>query len=160
MTSSPTNSLAYKIAENMTFAKEWEPFLNQFTTLYNQFSKAINARDIALYEETEVVNGQMFFGANPQTKRTVYRKCFPITAIAIGAVLNIPHGIDNLTSFTRMYGTIVTSVPDDRPLPYVDAAVVTNQVSVLRNGANIVIQNGATSPAITSGYLIAEYFRS
>jgi hypothetical protein len=161
MTSSPINSVAFQVPENITFTKDFDQFIVQLTEIYTKLARASNAKDVGTYDLTELVNGQKFFTiGNPQIKRSAYRKVFAFGAIAPGATLNIAHGITGITTFTRMYGTIITNVVDDRPLPYVDTIIVTNQVSLLRNGANIVIINGATAPNITSGIVILEYLKS
>lgn len=160
MTSSPENSIGYLLQENFTYTQNEESLHNQMNEVYQKIARASNAKEIGIYEETEIITGQRFFGATPQTKRSVYRKVFTFGAILAGGVLNIVHNINGLVSFTSITGTIITAVPDDRPLPYADAIAVTNQVSVLRNGINLVVTNGATAPNITSGILICEYMKA
>lgn len=155
----PGGTVSFILQEQVIFAKDNEQFLKQLTTLYGQIARSANSKDIGQYELIELLNGQRFFGANPQTNREVYRKVFQIGAVAIGGLSTIVHGITGLVRFTRMYGTVITAVVDDRPIPYVDTVAVTNQISVLRNGLNILIQNGATAPAITSGLLVVEYLK-
>lgn len=157
MTSS--SIIPFQIAENQPFPKEWEKFWNQYVAFYPKLAKASNSKDIGIYELTEILNGQKFFGATPQVKRDVYRKCFAFGAIAAGATLNIAHGVANLTNLTRLYGTCVTAVVDYRPIPFVDITLITNQIMVLLAGANIVIVNGATAPNITSGICVVEYIK-
>lgn len=123
-------------------------------------ARMINRKETGQYALEEIPCTQEYFGANPQTKRMVFRKAFAFGAIAAGANLNIAHGITGITSFTRLYGTIITNVPDDRTLPSIDVAVVTNQTSLRRVGANIVISNGATAPPITSGICVAEFVKN
>lgn len=151
---SPINSLVFQVQENVSFVQDQAQFVTQLQDIYNKAARAINARDISLYTIDEILNGQKFI-ANDSSQRYVYRKTFQFT----GALLTFPHNIVGATSFTRIYGTIQTAA-DSRPLPYVDAAAVTNQVSVLVNGANIVITNGATAPAIVSGVCVAEYLKN
>jgi len=54
---------------------------------------------------------------------------------------------------------VITNIPDERPLNYSDTLLVTNGISLLRNGINIVIVNGATAPAVTSGSVVVEYYK-
>lgn len=137
--------------------KDLSPYLK---TRLEEIIRLLNRKDTGTYDLAEIQSNQQFFGTNPQTKRFAFRKVFQFGPIPAGAVLNIPHGITGVLTFTRIYGTITTVFPDDRPLPYTDAFLVTNQVSVLRNGLNIVIQNGATAPAVVSGVLILEYLKN
>lgn len=146
----------FQLAENETFPKEWEKFWNQYSSFYPKLAKASNSKDIGTYELTEILNGQKFYGANPQVKRDVYRKCFAFGAIAAGATLNIAHGVANITNITRLYGTCTTVVVDQRPIPFADITLITNQIMLVLNGANIVIVNGATAPNITNGIVVLE----
>jgi len=161
MTFSPPSTLEAALPENVSFAEEYEAFHEQWTNLYRKVASKINGKERALYPlELEILNDQQFFTVgNTRSYRSVFRKVFHFGAIAAGAVLNVPHGIDVISAFTRIYGTIITNFPDNRPLPYVDTFLVTNQASVLRNGLNIVIINGATAPAITSGLCVIEYVK-
>lgn len=156
----PNNTLGNYLPEQVWLPEDLKTFQSEVKRLAEDHARMINRKDTGSYDEVEQVINQQFFSANTQNKRFVFRKVFQFGAIAAGAVLNIPHGITGVLTFTRIYGTITTAFPDDRPLPYTDAFLVTNQVSVLRNGLNIVIQNGATAPAVVSGVLILEYLKN
>lgn len=160
MTFNPPNSLGNYLPEQVWLSEDQKTFQSEVKRLAEDHAKMINRKDTGSYDLIEQIINQQFFGANPQTKRFVYRKVFSFGAIAAGANLAIAHGLTGTLTFTRIYGTINTAFPDDRPLPYVDTFAVTNQVSVLRNGANMIIQNGATAPAIVSGILVIEYIKS
>lgn len=160
-TSAPANSVSFRVPENITFSRDFNQFLLQFTDIYQKLAVSSNAKDIALYEvDQEILNGQTFSGANPQTKVAIYRKCFAFNIIAPGATLNIAHGIIGINRVTRVYGTCITALPEDRPIPYSDTIAITNQISIRRNGPNIIVVNGATAPAITSGRVIMEYAKN
>jgi hypothetical protein len=161
MTYQPQYTLETPLEENISFAEEFPEFLIQITKVYRDIALKVNNKERAFYPSNlEIMNDQQFFTTgNPQSYRRVFRKVFSFGAIAAGATLNIAHGITGITVFTRIYGTTITAVPDDRPLPYVDAIAVTNQTSVLRNGINIVIVNGATAPNITSGICVVEFLK-
>ena len=132
--------------------KDLSPYLK---TRLEEIIRLLNRKDTGTYDLAELQNNQQFFGANPQVKRFAFRKVFQFT----GALLTFPHNITGATVYTRIYGTFQTAA-DSRPLPYVDAALITNQVAVLVNAANIVITVGATAPAIISGILVLEYLKN
>lgn len=161
MTFAPATTNDPALEENITFAHDQNIFFDQITRYCRDSAKKVNQKENGYFPlEIEILNNQNFFTAdNPRMYRSVFRKVFAFGAIAAGAVLNIAHGIDTITLITHFYGSIVSAVPDDRPLPYTDTALATNQVSLLRNGINIVITNGATAPAITSGIVIIEYLK-
>jgi len=150
------------LPENIDFTRDFEQFIDQFTDLYQDVAYKANRKENGLYpENVEISNSQRFFTlGNPQALRPGFRKVFAFGALAAGAALNIPHNIDVITLVTNLYGGITTAVPDDRPLPSVDSILATNQVMVRRNGLNIVVVNGATAPAIVSGFVVMEYLKN
>jgi hypothetical protein len=158
--SSPVNSNAFKVVENVSFAKDFDQFLLQFSAIYQKLAMSANAKDIGNYENVEILNGQQYFGATPQQKVSVYRKCFTLGAIPVGGNSTFAHGVDVIARITRLYGTCITNVPDDRPIPFLDVGVITNQISIVRNGLNIIVTNGATAPAIVSGQVVMEYLKN
>lgn len=123
-----------------------------------EHAKFINGKDSGIYEEYEYFSNKTFFGATPQVKRSVYRKSFSFGAIAAGATLNIAHNI-TFSIFTMIYGTVITDVVDYRPIPYVDAVLVTNQIAITIDAVNINITNGATAPNVTTGIIVLEYLK-
>lgn len=121
-------------------------------------ANAINARTIGTFSKLQVVTGNQYFNPNNiQQPRQSYRQIYTFDTIAAGATLMIPHGITGLTQIPLISGDIVTAVPDFRPLPYVSATVVTNQVEVRVSSTTITIINGATAPNITAGTVVLEY---
>lgn len=156
----PANSLAFTVQETVTFSKDQDQFLKQLTSLYEKLARAINARDIALYSELELLNGQTFPGATPQSNKSVFRKIFPFGAIVAGATLTFAHNIGTFAQFTRIYGTCKTALPDYRPIPFASATLVTDQIEVTVDAANINIVNGATAPNIDNGFIVLEYLKN
>jgi hypothetical protein len=155
MTNPAVSSFGNYLAESYQIPKDDVEFYIMIKSYFEDSAKLLNRKDTGTYDLAEIQNNQQFFGANPQVKRFAFRKVFQFT----GALLTFPHNITGATMYTRIYGVIQTAA-DSRPLPYVDAALVTNQVSVLVNGANIVIVNGATAPAVVSGVCVLEYLKS
>lgn len=158
MTFLPANTYGSYLPESVVIPQDQglQYFLKEVLENYARF---INRKETASYDLIEQVINQQYFDTNVQKKRNVFRKVFSFGAIAAGASLNIAHGITGLTTMTRLYGTIITDVVDQRPIPYADAATVTNQVSVLLSGINITVTNGATAPNITSGIAVIEYLK-
>jgi hypothetical protein len=162
-TSAPTNSISFRVQENVTFSKDFGQFLLQLTDLYQKLAVSTNAKDIADYENIELINGQQFFGVygsiDPQKKIQIYRKCFAFGSINAGATLNIAHGV-TLTQLTRLYGTCYTKVGDYRPIPRVSATTATQQIQIDATTTNIVIVNGAAAPIIEYGLVVMEYMKN
>ncbi len=159
MSTAPDSSTGNFISENYVIPEEPEKMQEFLKQTLENIARFINRKDTAQYETIEVQNNQTFPGTDPQNKKQAYRKIFEFADIAVGATLNILHNITNLVETTKWSGNFITAA-DERPLPYADEAVVTNQVSVKRIGANYVIINGATAPAIISGRLIVDFLKN
>lgn len=160
MTFQPIDSIAPFITASTVLPEDYSQLLIRLTTIFNDIAYKVNAREIAFYEPAEQLTGQAWFSANPNLKRQTFRKVYSFGAILTGATLNIPHNIPDVFLFTHIYGTILTDVPDQRPLPRVSATLVTDQVSLDVGAVNIVIVNGATAPNITSGFVVLEYLKN
>jgi hypothetical protein len=159
MTFAPVNSKSAFLPTSEVYPQDPGQLLIKLTGLHTDIANAVNVREISIYQDSqEVMTGQLYSIPNDsQHKRYVFRKMFYFGAIAAGAALNIPHGLTGVTFYTNMYGTVVTTVPDYRPLPFASTAAVGNQISLRVAGANIVITNGGTASPITSGQVVLEY---
>lgn len=164
MSFAPTNSLSPFLPTTQVFPEDESQRLIVLTTNYTEIAHGINQREIGTYETVEQLNGQQFFNTtSPEKKRFAYRKVFSIGAIAAGATSVTAHGITGVNSttvFTHIYGTAVTNVIDNRPIPYADATAVTEQIEINVNTTNITIINGAVAPPITSAIVILEYLKN
>lgn len=131
----------------------------KLSSMHTDVANAVNIREIALYQDgQQVATGQQFSIPGVATnKRNSFRKAFYFGAIATGATLNIPHGLTNVLILPKTLGGCNTDAPDYRPIPFVSATLVTDQISVREDATNIIIVNGATAPNITSGIVIIEY---
>ncbi|MFP3859223.1 MAG: hypothetical protein ACLFUW_00225 [Bacteroidales bacterium] len=160
MTFGPINSESPYLPTTLKFENNPDILIPQLIRMYTNIALRLNNREISLYDLQERLTGQKWTDStNLQTPKETFRKVFDFGSIAPGATLNISHGINTIARFTNFYGSFTTA-SDDRPLPYVDEATVTNQVSVKRVGANIVIINGSTAPSINSGSLVVEYLKN
>lgn len=156
----PVNSESPYLPISIQFNSEGTLLVQQLNSMYNAISYRMNNREVSIYDLQETLTGQKWTDStNLQVQKETYRKVFEFSGIAAGATLNIAHGINTIAQFTKFYGSFITAA-DNRPLPYVDEAAATNQVSVKRVGSNLVIINGATAPAITSGILVVEYLKN
>lgn len=159
MSTAPDSSTGNFVPENYVVPEDASQMQEFLKRILENHARFINRKDTAQYETIEVQNNQTFPGNTTQDKKSAYRKIFEFGAIAVGATLNIPHNITNLVETTKWSGNFITGA-DERPLPYLDTLVVTDQVSVKRIGDNYVIINGATAPAIVSGRLIVDFLKN
>ena len=158
MTTSSNSSIAPFLSTTEVYPEDISQRQIKHTSVYSNVSNAINIREIAVYDLQQLLTGQRFF--NPldvQNLRFSYRKVFQLGALAAGATATIVHNISGLTTFTRLYGTLIDSAGFYLPLPYVDALNITNQVSIYADVTNIYVVNGATANNIVSGIIVGEY---
>lgn len=165
MTFNPVNTLAPFLPTSTYFPEDFQQFRIKFLEIYRDIANTTNTRDNAVIDLREFVTGQQFFtSGDPQIKRYTFRKAFEIGAIAAGATSTVAHGITGVATlrFTHFWGSVIvdTGTYPQRPIPYVDAATVTNQIQVDADGTNYRIINGATAPDILSGILVLEYLKN
>lgn len=160
MTFAPSNSLSPFLPTSQVFPEDTSQRLIVLTDNYTSIVQSINQREIGTFETVEQLNGQQFFNStSPQKKRFAYRKVFSIGAIAAGATSNTAHNLTGVTAYTHIYGVAATA-SDSRPIPYASATAVNTQIQLTVTSTNIVIVNGAASPAITSAMVILEYLKN
>ena len=124
-----------------------------------QTAFAVNLKETGIYQTVEIQTSQTWFSSNPQQPRYGFRKVFQFGAIAAGGTLAIPHALTNVTLFTAIYGTCITDVIDNRPIPYASVAANSN-IEVNVDAVNINLSNGAAAPNITSGIIVLEYLKN
>ncbi len=158
MTYLPANTRSPFLPTSQVYPEDLSQLLITMTQVYIDQANAINIRQIGIFDQTQSVTGQQFFNtSNVQQPRLSFRKVFSIGAIAAGATSTTAHGLTGVTSYTHIYATAVTVIPDNRPIPYNSATLVTDQVSLTVTATNIVIVNGATAPNITSAIVVLEF---
>jgi hypothetical protein len=159
MTTSSSAGITPFLANSRVFSEDASQFLIQMTSIYSNIARAINVREIAAYQTYETQTGQQWYNPNStQVPRLGFRTTYSFGAIATGASTTIAHGLI-ATMYTSISGTCITDYPDNRPIPYADVSLVTNQISVTVDSTNINISNGSTGPNILSGQITLEYLK-
>lgn len=157
---SSINNTPY-LPQNVYFSPDYQQYLLQITKLYTDIAQGINQREIAAYALSEQPTGQSWYDpTSSQISRQTFRKVFTLGAIAPGATLVTAHGITPLLRFTAAYGDVITAVPDFRPIPFVSATLVTDQIQIREDTVNFYITNGATAPAIISAQVVLEFLKN
>lgn len=127
--------------------------------LFSQSFKAINFREIGIYEPVEYITGQNWFTTgSPTKKRPTYRKVFSGTIAAPGTT-SIPHGLGNISgfTFTKIIGT-AQNAAGTLFIPLPQAAP--DDVAITINATNInVIAATATYNNFTF-QIILEYLKT
>ncbi len=161
MTFNPPNTLGPFIPTSTFFPNDFDEFRVKFLEIYRDLSSSVNTREVGIYDLTEFLTGENWFtSGNPQVKRKTFRQVYELPATAAGATTLITHnisGVNTTTRFTHIYGTAFTDFPDNRPIPYASATLITDQIQVRVAATNIRVTNGATAPNIVDGFIILEY---
>jgi hypothetical protein len=135
------------------FPEEIKQLTVECDKAYVDTANAVNARTIGVFpSNVPAITGESWFVVKNARQQSL-RKAFTFTGAG-----NIPHGISFIGNggFTRIYGTF-TDGTNWYPLPYVDIALLANQINVKITPTNIVITAGATAPTIVSGFFVLEW---
>jgi len=147
-----------------------EDFKELLVKLYrniNNIALSVNIRDAGFYEQTEFINGQLFF-SNPSLsstssktpeQRQVFRKVINFGALPNTATKNIAHEITitNAFTFTRIYGSSSDTTGNQFiPIPYASSA---NSIELSVNATNISITTTSNRSSFNTTYIILEYIK-
>ena len=141
------------LPNNTTYSEKNDQYLIQVTNQNALTSNTVNLREIAVYDLLEILNGQLWFSADAQTKRPCFRQVY-----SISSKTNFNHGITGETLFTRIYGG-ATDGTNYFPLPYVSSNPA-NQIGLSVTPTQVVFDSGGSSPAITNGVIVLEYLKN
>lgn len=135
----------------------------------NQIIIALNSKDSAFYQLTEVLNGQSWFPnpaltsstAKAPTIRQAHRKVINFSTLPNTAAKTVAHGIPfTATSghiFTRMYGTATDPVNAlALPIPFASPTDA-NEISLSIDATNVIITTGSNRTAYTQCVVVIEW---
>jgi hypothetical protein len=161
MTYAPDNVQGPFLQGSDFFSLNEDDLRTRLTTMYSKIANSVNAKEIAIYDLSETLNGQQFYNPkNVQELRPDFRKVFTFDAILSGATLTFAHNIKGFTQFTRIYGTAYDGTYW-KPVPYA-AITIDYQIDIYVSSTDIIIKNGTapTAPGITNGYVVLEYLKN
>ena len=135
----------------------------------NNIAIALNLKDSAYYDQTEFVNGQMFF-PNPANSsgttaapsyRNVYRMVINFGALPNTAAKSVAHNIPITAAytFTRIYATASdTTGLTYIPIPYASPTLV-NNIQLDVTSTNVTITTGSNRTNYNVCYVVLEYLK-
>lgn len=146
------------------FPDDPEQLQIKLTEMYSKMASSINSKEIGLYEQTEQLTGQLWYNLSDQQKlRNGYRRVYPFSNIPSGGTLTTPHGLQNVTQFTKISGVSFDVTGFSKPLPYAESNVppLGYQIDLYVDLTNIYIKNGRAgiAPQILSGSVVLEYLK-
>jgi len=150
------------VPEDVTIPQDPIEFQSFLKNTLEKYAKLINRKDNGQYESIEIQNNQTFPGANPQTKRMIFRKIVDCGALPNTATKTVAHGITNFAEIrvTRLYGAATFPGVAALPLPYLALAIPAFSVELYIDATNVVLVTGVDRTAYTSTYVVIEYFRT
>ncbi len=124
----------------------------------------LNIREIAQYEQNELLNGQQWYFPNNSIKKRIgYRKVYPFDAITAGTTLIIATNISSSGNlfFTKIGGTAMLTSGDFIPIPYSSTTANGNVELFISSAspAQIQIILGAAASDIKSGMIVLDYLK-
>lgn len=150
-----SNQVAY-LRTSRNFPRQIDELTLEVSKSYIDIANVVNARIIGIFPTTrQVVTGERWFLNTSQPQQTL-RQVYVFGTIAPGGISIQPHGILNITQFSRIWGTAVTNLPDFRPIPYASVAPNAN-IDLRVDATNIIIANGAGGPTINSAIVVLEW---
>jgi len=134
-------------------------------------SKLLNVKEIAQYEQIQILTGQQFFDPNaptegePDLKRYTFRLVSDMVAanganITAGSTVNFAHGIDIIVTPTRIYGTATDTNGNFLPLPYSSTYALNKNIEILCTATNVTLINGAGQNTLKQAYIIFEWTKN
>jgi len=144
---------------------EFKELLVRMYQNINAMILTLNLKDIGLYMNQELVNGQTFF--NPTSSQLIQsRSCFR-TLVNFGSLPNtatksVAHGIAFGTTYTltRMYGAATDPIGLNYiPLPYASPTAA-NNIELNADSTNVNITTGSNRTNFTTCYVVLEYLKN
>lgn len=160
--------IEFDVPPNMNFSQ----FMELFSKRHREIASLVNGRTDGHFDTVERQNNEQFFN-NEATRvnfrtRYVFRKVLDIVAlnagnVGSGATVTVAHGISNIVTPTRIYGTATGLVGGITttyfPLPFASATANRN-IEIYLDNTNVTVINGAGQPALTQCYVIFEYTKN
>jgi len=151
------NQVAY-LRTSREFPEDLHQLSVEVNRSYIDVANAVNVRTIGLFPVNRcAITGESWYFTT--SRQQALRQVYEFGTIAPGATLNIPYRDTGFNRLIRLFGTVLTAVPNYRTIPFSSATVVTDNIQVTLDHVNtqIIIVNGATAPSITSGFIVYEW---
>lgn len=122
-------------------------------------ARAVNERTLGIFSTVASLTGNQWYSLetnasiqNQSVTRNTFRQVFSVS----DSNLTQAHNISSIGAFVAIYGVAFDGTRY-YPLPYVDTASVSNQISIWVTSTNLILTKGGGAPAINSGSIILEW---
>lgn len=108
----------------------------------------------------DYATGEVNTGSRWVDGRPIFRKTVDVGAMPNATTKNVPHGIVNLGTLIKLYGT-TQGAGDFHPLPAPAHPVgAAHRIHVMLSSTDIIITTGEDLSAYTVGFVTLEYTKS
>jgi len=149
----------------------WQKYEGTDEDQKNQFQYQLQQEHIVVANSiNSTIDDCSFFLRERQTSfpwvnnKPIWTKTIPTSSwTAVGTINTIPLGITGNFTIINMVccisnGTLSSS--DTLLMPHVDVAVAANEISIVRNGTNIILTSGGTDRSAYSGYVTVYFIKN
>lgn len=171
MTFTPSNTLSPFVEENIYLPDDESQLRLKLTDSLRDYSLAINARSIGLYDQQERITGNLLYNTVLlQKNRPGFRKTIDFGTLPNATTKRVAHGIaitDNFRFF-KVWGVATNpnaatdGSPNDEfaiPLPYSSGTALNENIKLYISRTNIVIVTAIDYSRFTACTVIMEYIK-
>lgn len=148
----------------------WQKYEGSPEDQKEQFQYQLQQEHIVLANSINAtIDDESFFTRERQTSflwvngKPIWTKTLATVAWAGGGITNtIPLGITGDFTVINMVCCIsdgALSTSNTLLLPHIDVAVAANEISIVRNGTNIILTSGGTNRSAFSGYVTVYFIK-
>lgn len=171
MTYDPANTLSPFVEQNIFLPDDAGQLRLKLTDSLRDYSLAINARSIGLYDQQERITGNLLYNLiNIQKNRPAFRKTIDFGALPNATTKRVAHGIninDNFRFFKLWaVATNPTAAADGNPndefsipLPYSSGTALNENIKLYISRTNIVVVTNIDYSRFTSCTVVLEYIK-
>jgi len=162
----PPNAEQSFIPNDLIIPDDWGEANLILTDYFRNVVDALNDKEIAQYNTTQLVTGQKWFTPGDATKlRYVYRKVIDLGGLndfTAANPQNTAHGIDITanTIVTKIYGAATDPSTEFIPLPFIDMSGGGNHIELSMDGTNVILTSNLDYSGFTTAYVVVEYIQN
>lgn len=176
MTFGPSNSLGAFVPINQTFSDDQHQRLIQLTLRDRDIARYVNLREIAVYDLTEIPDGQQWFSTTTPTeginsvKRDNFRTVVNFGALPNAGTKTVAHGIAGIDpgtnstfTFTHIYATATNPTTGSVkfvPIPYVNVGTPADGIEIWVDATNVNIKTTTANWIAFTVNVVLEYLKN
>jgi len=149
--------------ENITLPEDPEKLTETLKSILEAHARFINRKSTGQYEETEVQVNHTFPGADPQSKRNVFRSLVNFGVLPNAASKPVAHNLTGFAdiTFTAIYASATDPDFAGIPIPYTNVATPADGIQLYVDATNVIITTTTANwIGYTECFVVLEYVKS